>query len=76
MQSWLYIPTQKFQPITVVFLFKQNQDQRTLDIDTAVTMIHLLLHGSWSLLNDFIEFLQVGYNLVKEYYSTWHARVM
>ena len=39
--------------------FKQNQDQRTLDIDTAVTMIHLLLHGSWPLLDDFVLFLQV-----------------
>ena len=42
-----------------LFSFEQNQDQRTLDVETAVTMIHLLLHGSWPLLDDFLEFLQV-----------------
>lgn len=40
------------------FDFCRNQDQRTLDIDTAVTMIQLLLHGSWPLLDDFLQFLQ------------------
>jgi len=40
------------------FDFCRNQDQRTLDIDTAVTMMHLLLDGSWPLLDDFLEFLQ------------------
>jgi len=40
------------------FDFCRNQDQRTLEIDTAMAMINLLLHGSWSLLDDFLEFLQ------------------
>lgn len=40
------------------FDFCRNQDQRQLDIDTAVTMLHLLLHGSWPLIDDFLEFLQ------------------
>lgn len=41
--------------------FTQNQDQRTLEMDTAMAMMNLLLHGSWSLLDDFLEFLQVCY---------------
>lgn len=48
----------------MLFSFEQNQDQRTLDIETAVTMIQLLLHGSWSLLDDFLDFLQVCYNYI------------
>lgn len=40
------------------FDFCRNPDQRTLDKETAVTMMHLLLDGSWSLLDDFLEFLQ------------------
>ncbi|XP_068701470.1 DCN1-like protein 4 isoform X4 [Montipora capricornis] len=40
------------------FDFCRNPDQRTLDKETAVTMMHLLLDGSWSLLDNFLDFLQ------------------
>jgi len=50
--------------------FFQNQDQRTLEIDTAMAMMNLLLHGSWSLLDDFVEFLQV-----RRYQGKWSKGV-
>ncbi|KAK3730897.1 hypothetical protein QZH41_012609, partial [Actinostola sp. cb2023] len=40
------------------FDFCRNQDQRTLDIDTAMAMLKVLLRNKWDLLDSFLEFLQ------------------
>ncbi|XP_031550374.1 DCN1-like protein 4 isoform X2 [Actinia tenebrosa] len=40
------------------FDFCRNHEQRTLDIDTAMAMLKVLLNGKWSLIDHFLEFMQ------------------
>jgi hypothetical protein len=41
------------------FVYLQNKDQRSLDIDMAMEMLKILLSESWTLLDPFVEFIEV-----------------
>lgn len=39
-------------------IFKQDKDQRSMDIETAKAMLHLLLGKQWQMYPEFAQFLQ------------------
>nr|XP_047126506.1 DCN1-like protein 4 [Hydra vulgaris] len=54
------------------FDFSRDKDQKSLDITTAKAMLLLLLNNSWSLISDFIEFLnQSKYKIINR--DQWNS---
>lgn len=41
-----------------IFFFSKDKDQRSMDIETAKAMLHLLLGKQWNMYPEFAQFLQ------------------